>query len=402
MAQKSTMPQPSSKKTKAVKDSRPGLSSFLGGLSFPDLTVEIVDMEKVLPYAKNSKLHPDEQIEQIAASIREFGFNDPIAIDAEGVIVEGHGRLLAAAQLGFKQVPVIWLKHLSPEQAKGYRIAHNKLTLNSDFDTDLGEEFKALLDADFDLELTGFSQEEIDALLNPPTEGLTDPDDVPEMPEKPITQTGDIWLLGEHRVMCGDSTKAEDVGKLMEGAMAVLMATDPPYGVAYGVEQDREVKFGVIANDENDGIKLQAFLENVFSVASKYLVNNAAWYLWHAHMTQGYFTAAAAAADVIFHRQIIWVKPSLIMGRGDYHWRHELCFYGWIKGNRPPWYGDRKQDTVWEVGRENNHIHPTQKPVELFERPLRFNTKLGQIAYDPFGGSGSTLIACEKTDGSVA
>ena len=201
--------------------------------------------------------------------------------------------------------------------------------------------------------------------------------------------------------MCGDSTNKEDVERLMQGKKARLFATDPPYGVAYGVETGNDIKYNPIENDENDGMKLQTFLESVFIACLPHLEDNAAWYLWHAQMTQGFFAAAAAAAaaaDVLIHRQIIWVKPTLIMGHGDYHWKHELCFYGWRKGHRAEWYGDRKQTTVWEVGRENDHIHPTQKPVELFANPLNFNTKHGDIALDPFLGSGTTLIACEQLD----
>ena len=187
------------------------------------------------------------------------------------------------------------------------------------------------------------------------------------------------------------------VARVMGGERAALMATDPPYGVAYTVETGVGSKFGAIANDENDGPRLQAFLESAFGAAKTALLDNAAWYLWHAQMTQGFFAAAAAAAAaVIIHRQIIWVKPSLILGHGDYHWRHELCFYGWVEGHRPPWYGDRKQTTVWEIGRENDGVHPTQKPIEIFERPLQFNTCSGDIAYEPFCGSGSQIIACEN------
>lgn len=183
----------------------------------------------------------------------------------------------------------------------------------------------------------------------------------------------------------------------MYNEKAAIMITDPPYGVAYGVETGVGKKFSAIANDENDGPKLQLFLESAFKLAKDVLNKNAAWYLWHAQMTQGFFAAAAAAAAaVIIHRQIIWVKPSLIMGHGDYHWKHELCFYGWVEGNRPPWYGDRKQTTVWEIGRENNGTHPTQKPIEIYTRPLSFNTKPGDIEYEPFSGSGTAIIACEN------
>ena len=202
-----------------------------------------------------------------------------------------------------------------------------------------------------------------------------------------------------HLLACGDSTDPEVVARVMGGERAVLMATDPPYGVGYGDETGSNAtaqKFGTIANDENDGPKLQAFLERAFTAAVDHaLAPNAAWYLWHAQLTQGFF-AAAAAAQLLIHRQIIWVKPSLILGHGDYHWRHELAFYGWVQGNRPPFYGERNQTSVWEITNEttpNEREHPTQKAVELFLIPMRNHVHAGEIVYEPFAGSGTQIIA---------
>jgi DNA modification methylase len=227
---------------------------------------------------------------------------------------------------------------------------------------------------------------------------------------------GDLWELGRHRLLCGDSTKAEDVARVMDGKKAALMNTDPPYGINYGDVANSRVRAAdvrkggdgknysthdgkKIENDDLDGIALQDFLERCIRAALPCLIENPAFYLWHPMLTQGTFfaaAAAAAAADILIHRQIIWVKPSLIMGRGDYHWRHELCFYGWIRGNRCAWLKGRDQDTVWEVGRENDKIHPTQKPVKLFEIPMENHTRQGDAVYEPFSGSGSQLIAAEK------
>ena len=391
--------------------------------------LEQVDITTLIPYARNARTHSDAQVAQIAASIREFGFNNPILIDADNGIIAGHGRVLAAHKLGLDKAPCLRLGHLTETQKRAYIIADNRLAELSGWDTELlALEIEDLRLEDFDIDLTGFSAEALEALFDDMesddaggNEGLTDPDDVPEPPAEPITKPGDVWLLGKHRLMCGDSTDAESVRRLMAGEKAGLMNTDPPYGIAYanddrpnpGVAKPRVAKPRVakprVANDELCDEMLQKFLENAFRAATKEaLKNNAAWYLWHAHLTQGYFAAAAAAAaaDVILHRQIIWVKPVLLLGRGHYHWKHEPAFMGWVKGNQPPDYGagagERNQTTVWEVGqisqaerKEFNHSSP--KPVALFELPIIKHLKAGEIAYEPFSGSGPQIIAAEKT-----
>jgi DNA modification methylase len=248
---------------------------------------------------------------------------------------------------------------------------------------DVGE-----LNIDFDMSMEPEYDESLD-------------DEVPEVSEQePIAQFGDIWLLGRHRVMCGDSTIEGDVSRLMDGQKAVLMNTDPPYGIDFvklSQSKNQSKNYNVIENDDLiNGKELQYFLEQIIKVAVPNLISNCPFYLWHPMLTQGTFFAAAAA-DIIVNRQIIWVKPSFVFGRGDYHWRHELCFYGWRKGNKPVFYGERNQSTIWELGRENDKIHPTQKPVELFVIPIKNHTKKNEICYEPFAGSGSQLIACEKT-----
>jgi DNA modification methylase len=257
-------------------------------------------------------------------------------------------------------------------------------------------------------ELLEWGFEESELQLDWGNDATPDPgaqvDKAAELQEKWQVQRGQIWQVGRHRVMCGDSTSAEDVARLMRGERAVLMNTDPPYGIAYGHKGTQNWKGEVdrlkIASDQFQDDDLQVFLEDCFrNAVSLALVPNAAWYLWHAHLTQGFFAAAAAAAaNVILHRQIIWVKPSLILGMGMYHWRHEPCFMGWVEGNQPPDYGDRKQTTVWEIGRQRETGHPTEKPVALFVIPIEKHTKPGEGCYEPFCGSGSQLVACEQTN----
>jgi DNA modification methylase len=375
--------------------------------------IEHWPIDKLIPYSRNPRTHSDAQVAQIAASIREFGFTNPVLIDGNGNIIAGHGRVLAARKLGMQEVPCIRMEHLTETQRRAYIIADNKLALNAGWDDELlAVELKELSDVGFDLELTGFDFDELSALIDVDsdqvTDGLTDPDDVPETKPEAITKPGDIWLLGDHRLMCGDSTVAEHVENLMAGQKAVLMQTDPPYGVSHvatknGIPDsgfsDMESRWEHIKNDDLQDEKLQEFLEAAFKhAASIALVENAAWYLWHAYLTQGFFAAAAAAADVLLHRQIIWVKPSFVLTRsGMYHWRHEPCFYGWRKGNPPPWYGDKNQSSVWEIGRDKGTEHPTQKPVALWLPPIYNHTKPGEIIYEPFSGSGSQIIAAEQT-----
>lgn len=362
------------------------------------------------PYARNSRTHSKEQVAQIAASIQEFGFLNPVLVDAGGQIIAGHGRVLAAQQLGLAEVPCLLVEGLSEAQIRAYVIADNKLAENAGWDNNLlAGELAELRDGGFDLDLLGFSLDEM-ALLMPelPGEGLTDPDEVPDLPEEPVSKLGDIWQLGDHRLMCGDSTDDAAIKALMNGEKAGLMNTDPPYGVAYnnaerpnpGVAKPR------VANDTLEDEKLQEFLEKTFLAAVNHALNkNAAWYMWHAHLTQGYFAAAAAAANVVLHRQIIWVKNNLLLGRGQYHWKHEPCFMGWVKGQQPPDYGrgagERNQVTIWEIAsvgpkQRKEFNHSTPKPVELFKIPIIKHLRKGELCFEPFSGSGSQIVAAEE------
>ena len=370
------------------------------------MIIEHMKLDALIPYARNARTHSEEQVAQIAGSIREFGFTNPVLIDSEGGIIAGHGRVMAARKLGLADVPCIRLAHLSEAQKRAYVIADNKLALNAGWDEKmLALELQDLQGMDFDLSLTGFLGNEIDELLaelDATPEGATDADETPPVQAEAITKTGDVWVLGKHRIMCGDSTDAGSVALLMDGGKAALMQTDPPYGIAYvenAKSKGQAPGFADIENDDLDGEKLQAFLEAQIRAALPSLNENCAFYLWHPMLTQGTFfaAAAAAAADVLIHRQIIWQKPSLVFGRGDYHWQHELCFYGWRRGNRPPFYGQRNQTTLWAVGRETSKDHPTAKPVDLWKAPIENHTKPGEIMFEPFSGSGSQIIAAEQT-----
>ena len=355
-----------------------------------------VAVEALIPYAKNSRTHDDAQVAQIAASIKEFGWTNPILVDGDKGIIAGHGRLMAARKLGLTKVPVIELKDMTEPQKKAYVIADNKLAMNAGWDMDfLKLELQDLEDADFDLSLTGFDDKELDALLAPPIEeGLTDEDAVPEVPEEPKTKLGDIYILGNHRLMCGDSCNIESVEKLTDGLVDILV-TDPPYNVAYeGKTKDALT----IQNDSMGDEQFRQFLRDAFVAADAVMKQGAVFYIWHAD-SEGYnFRGACKDAGWKVRQCLIWQKDSMVMGRQDYHWKHEPCLYGWKEGAGHLWASDRKQTTLIECKRpKRNDIHPTMKPVELMEYQILNNTKGQDIVLDLFGGSGSTMIAAEKT-----
>jgi len=355
-----------------------------------------VAVEALIPYAKNSRTHDDAQVAQIAASIKEFGWTNPILVDGDKGIIAGHGRLMAARKLGLTKVPVIELKDMTEAQKKAYVIADNKLAMNAGWDMDfLKLELQDLEDADFDLSLTGFDDKELDALLAPPIEeGLTDEDAVPQVPDEPKTKLGDIYILGNHRLMCGDSCNIESVEKLTDGLVDILV-TDPPYNVAYeGKTKDALT----IQNDSMGDEQFRQFLRDAFVAADAVMKQGAVFYIWHAD-SEGYnFRGACKDAGWKVRQCLIWQKDSMVMGRQDYHWKHEPCLYGWKEGAGHLWASDRKQTTLIECKRpKRNDIHPTMKPVELMEYQILNNTKGQDIVLDLFGGSGSTMIAAEKT-----
>lgn len=351
----------------------------------------------LIPYVNNSRKHSDEQVAQIAASIKEFGWTNPILVDGANGIIAGHGRLMAARKLGMEAVPVIELAHLSEPQRKALIIADNKLAMNAEWDNDLLMlELGELLEGGFDLDLLGFGKDELDALLSPTeaTEGLTDEDAVPEVPAAPVTVIGDVWLLGRHRVMCGDSCSITDMEKLVAGRQADMWLTDPPYNVAY--EGGTKEKL-TIQNDSMADDAFRQFLRDAYVTADSTMKPGAVFYIWHAD-SEGYnFRGAAQDAGWKVRQCLIWKKSSLVMGRQDYHWKHEPCLYGWKEGAGHLWATDRKQTTILEFDKPSrNGEHPTMKPVALFEYQMLNNTKGGDLVLDSFGGSGTTLIAAEK------
>jgi DNA modification methylase len=348
--------------------------------------IETRSVADLIPYAANSRTHSDAQVAQIAASIKEFGWTNPILIDDDNTIIAGHGRLLAARKLGLEEVPAIILDHLSKAQQRALVIADNQLALNAGWDMDmLKAEIEDLNLENFDINLLGFDEKFLDGLLEPePTAGLTDEDAVPEVPEIPKTVPGDVWVLGNHRLMCGDSTSVDAVEKLMDGAKADMVFTDPPYGVDYEG----------INNDDRAG--LDGLLRGAFSSYLATSKSGAAIYVFHSDKCADIFHSVFRE---FFHfsSMVIWAKNSLTLSRTDYQSQHEPCLYGWMKGGTHTFYGDRKQVSVWRFDKERVEGHTTPKPVALIETALSNSSKGGDIVTDLFGGSGSTLIACEKT-----
>ena len=360
------------------------------------MKIEQRKVESLIPYVNNSRKHSDEQVAQIAASIKEFGWTNPILVDGDNGIIAGHGRLMAARKLDMDKVPVIELSHLTPSQRKALIIADNRLALNAEWDTQmLTLELNDLLKDDFGLDILGFGAEELDALLNPTqeTDGLTDEDEVPEAPE-PVTKLGDIWILGNHRLMCGDSTSIDAVDKLMDGQKADMVFTDPPYGVDYDGGHATEKRRTKLENDDKTLMYSGAL--PVAYMASK---DGAALYLWFADRFAKDVLVALEECNYQVRNWIIWNKNLAQFGAigAQYKPKHEPCIYAFKKGKAPYWAGPNNEITVWDIKRHSkNEFHPTQKPVELPERALQNNSKSGDIVLDLFGGSGSTLIAAEK------
>jgi len=363
--------------------------------------VEQWSIDRLIPYANNARTHSAEQVAQIAASIKEWGWTTPVLVDETGSIIAGHGRTLAARLLKMTEIPVMVADGWSDAKKRAYIIADNKLALNAGWDNEmLALELGEIGDLGFDLDLTGFTAEEIAALM--PEEiapGLTDPDDAPEVQENATTVPGDVWIMGKHRLLCGDSTSVSDLEKLTDGQLVDMWLTDPPYNVAYEGKTKDALK---IKNDEMGDDQFRQFLRDSYVSADTVMKPGAVFYIWHAD-SEGYnFRGAAKDAGWTVRQCLIWKKSSLVMGRQDYHWKHEPCLYGWKEGAGHLWATDRKQTTILEFDKPTrNGEHPTMKPVALFEYQLLNNTKGGDIVLDSFGGSGTTLIAAEK-NGRVA
>ena len=358
--------------------------------------IDYLPIEALIPYARNSRTHDPAQVAQIAASIKAFGFTNPVLVDGVGGIIAGHGRVLAARQLNLQTVPCIRLSHLTENQTRAYVIADNQLALNAGWNQEmLLLEIQTLQAAEFNLDLLGFTPAELAALMPElVAPGLTDEDAVPEVRPDPVSQLGDVWLLGGHRVMCGDATSIEQLEQLTAGALVDMWLTDPPYNVAYeGGTKDKLT----IQNDAMGNADFRQFLRDAYVGADAVMKSGAVFYIWHAD-SEGYnFRGAASDAGWKVRQCLIWKKSSLVMGRQDYHWQHEPCLYGWKDGAAHLWATDRKQTTILEFNKPTrNGEHPTMKPVELFEYQLLNNTKGSDIVLDSFGGSGTTVIAAHK------
>lgn len=413
-------------------------AATLDAAGWPTSRPVVRKVDDLVPYARNARTHSDEQVEQIARSMREFGWTAPVLVRAEdSSIIAGHGRILAAKSLGLSEVPTLEAVGWSDAQVRAYVIADNKLALNAGWDEAiLAAELKDLAELGFDLDLTGFTADEIADLDPDKKPGLTDPDDAPEPDEtRHVSRRGDVWVLGAHRVGCGDSTNPDDLSRVMAEGKADGVWTDPPYNIAY------EGKAGTIQNDDMPDAEFVEFLSDAFLATFGQMKPGSPIYVAHAHSEAAAFTTAFKAAGFKFSAPLVWAKDSLVLGRADYQWQHEAILYGWRPGAKHRWFGGRKETTVVQlaggnvfsmnedgsltvrVGQESlivrgtdftaeaveptvlrcakpkkNGEHPTMKPVELIARMLRNSTRPGDVILDPFGGSGSTLITCEMMD----
>lgn len=359
-------------------------------------TLIYVNIDKLVPYANNARKHSSEQINLIQSSLREFGFINPVIIDKEYSIIAGHGRVLAAKKEGIKSIPCVKVEHLTEAQKKAYILADNRLAELSEWDEELLKiEIEELEGFDFDMELLGFDIDDFVFDENYDVGSNADEDDYEEsMPVISKSKYGDIYQLGEHRLMCGDSTNIHDVKKLMNGIFADLLITDPPYNVDYhGGTSDKLT----IKNDSMEDAKFRAFLTDAFNCADEVMKPGAVFYIWHADSEGFNFRAACKEAGWEVRQCLIWKKSSLVLGRQDYQWQHEPCLYGWKDGAGHLWVSDRKQTTILEFEKpKRNDFHPTMKPVKLFDYQIRNNTKEKDIVLDLFGGSGTAIISCEQ------
>lgn len=367
----------------------------------PNLKIENWPINSVINYARNSRLHSDDQIKAIAASITEFGFINPCLVDDDGVLIAGHGRVMACKSLGIDKVPVIKLGHLDENQIKALRIADNQLPQLATWSIELlRAELLDLKAMDYPIELIGFDDVQLVTFMAMPKG--EDPDRTPEPPAIPVSRPSDLWLLGKHRILCGDSTNAEDVERVLGGKKPNLMVTDPPYGVDYDPNwrnepgklnlksatafKGRRAAQGKVQNDDRED----------WTEAWKLFVGSVA-YVWHGERQSPAITSQFAECGFAARNLIVWAKDGLVISRGHYHPQHETCWYMVRDGKTANWYGDRKQSTLWQINRntQNETGHGTQKPIECMRRPIQNNSKPGDYVYEPFAGSGTTIIAAE-------
>jgi len=385
------------------------------GSTQAQLAVELWPIERPIPFEGNPRNCPPKAIAKVATSIEEFGFLQAIVVDAQGVVIVGHTRLAAAKQLGLTKVPVHLAAELSPAQVAAYRIADNRTNEETSWNEELlSVEISKLVAMDYEIDVLGFDSDELAELLAPPVAGLVDPDSVPETPAEPVTKPGDLWILGDHRLLCGDCTDASMVAKVMDGEKAVLMATDPPYLVDYnggnhpptwanggkrpGSAPDAATKHWDSYVDHDTAVK---FYEDFLTVArSTALAKTPAIYMCFGMMRAPLVFAAWEHAGLLLHQVLVWYKTRIVLSRSDYCWNYEPIAYGWIKGSRPR--AERRPPAnataIWEIAStiiDGPQEHPTVKPVELVRRPLEYHTRIGEVIYEPFCGSGTAIIAAE-------
>lgn len=360
--------------------------------------MQLIPLRKLVPYVNNARTHSPEQLVKLRSSLREFGFINPVIIDRDFNVIAGHGRIAAAKEEGITEVPCVFVDYLSEAQKKAYILADNRMALDAGWDEELLRiEIESLQGADFDVSLTGFGEDEIaDLFAGDGEKDVKDDDfDLSAALEKAaFVERGDIWTVGRHRLMCGDATSAEDVAALMDGKKANLIVTDPPYGVSFKSSGGLTIQ-----NDSMKGDEFYTFLYNSFLCMVEHLESGGAAYVFHAD-TEG-LNFRKAFVDAGFHLAgvCIWVKNSLVLGRSDYQWQHEPVLYGFLKNGKHPWYSDRKQTTIWNYDKpKRNKNHPTSKPLDLLGYPISNSSQENAIVLDTFGGSGSTLMACEQTN----
>ena len=357
--------------------------------------MQLIATEKLIPYVNNARTHSAEQINKLRSSLREFGFINPVIIDRGFNVIAGHGRIEAAKAEGIPEVPCVFADYLTDAQKKAYILADNRMAMDAGWDEELLRvEIEALQAESFDVGLTGFDESEIADLFETDSEVKDDGFDVDaELEKPPVTKSGDLWLLGNHRLLCGDSTKEETYTLLMDGKKANLVVTDPPYNVNY------EGSAGKIKNDNMENGRFYQFLLDAFTCMEKVMENDASIYVFHADTEGLNFRKAFAEAGFYLSGTCIWKKQSLVLGRSPYQWQHEPVLFGWKKKGRHQWYTGRKESTIWEFDKpKKNGDHPTMKPVPLVAYPIKNSSMSNCIVLDPFGGSGSTLIACEQTN----
>lgn len=360
--------------------------------------MQLVPLSKLVPYVNNARTHSPEQITKLRSSLREFGFINPVIIDRDFNVIAGHGRIMAAKEEGLTEVPCVFVDYLTEAQKKAYILADNRMALDAGWDEELLRiEIESLQGADFDVSLTGFGEDEIADLFASDSEKDVKDDDFDlsaALEKASFVERGDIWTVGRHRLMCGDATSADDVSALMDGKKANLIVTDPPYGVSFKSSDGLTIQ-----NDSMKDGEFYTFLYNSFQNMATHLESGGSAYVFHADTEGLNFRKAFVEAGFHLAGVCIWVKNSLVLGRSDYQWQHEPVLYGFLKNGKHRWYSDRKQTTIWNYDKpKRNKNHPTSKPLDLLGYPICNSSQENAIVLDTFGGSGSTMMACEQTN----